>query len=313
MRGGVARRARFAACGRSGHGASRRTFATSLRDGLEEFGFVTIVDHAVSSRLVADVYRACARFFGLAEEEKARSSVSPDGARGFTAFGIEHAKDSRAPDLKEFFHIGREVARGARMANRWPEAVPQLEGCATRLFAALEESSRMLLAALATAYDLEEVVFADMVRDGNHVLRALHYPPVAPDTPLGSLSLRAAPHEDINLITLLCGASEPGLEILRPGGRWMAVAARPGEIVVDAGDMLARVTNGVIPATTHRVVNPPDSANRHRYSLPFFAHPRPERDLRVLAAFQSEERPPRTPPITAREFLAERLREIGLA
>ena len=294
-----------------GDAVARRRLAGSLRAGLEEFGFVTIVEHGVDPQLVAAVYRASARFFALGEEEKARCAGAPGGARGFTGFGIEHAKDSAVPDLKEFFHIGREVEASDPMANRWPEAVPSFAHCAPPLFDALEECSRVLLAALATAYDLPETVFADMVRNGSHVLRALHYPPVSRNARPGSV--RAAPHEDINLITLLCRASEPGLEILRPDGRWMPVRAGRDEIVIDAGDMLARLTNGVIPATTHRVVNPPSLADRHRYSLPFFAHARPECDLSVLDPFQSDRRPARTPPISAGEFLQERLREIGLA
>ena len=299
---------------------AKRAFASGLRRALEEFGFVRIVDHAVPSDLVDEVYRACARFFALSDSDKRRCGGAPGGARGFTAFGVEHARDRSTPDLKEFFHVGREVAPSdppaplALLANRWPEAVPSLARCAPRLFGALEECSRTLLAALATAYELPESALADMLVGGNHVLRALHYPPVSRDVAAGAL--RAAPHEDINLITLLCEATEPGLEILRPDGQWMAVRAGKGEIVVDAGDMLARVTNGVIPATTHRVVNPTDPSgptDRHRYSLPFFAHPRPECDLSVLDAFQGPERPPRTPPITAGAFLEERLREIGLS
>jgi len=293
-----------------GDRASRRSLALSLRRGLEEFGFVTIVDHAVASGLVAEVGAACRRFFALDEEEKARCGGVAGGARGFTAFGVEHAKDQPAPDLKEFFHIGRDVAPSDPLCNRWPAAVPSLARWAPRLFDALEECSRVLLAALATSYDLPEEVFSETLRGGNHVLRALHYPPVSPGH--GAGSLRAAPHEDINLITLLCGASEPGLEILRPDGDWIPVRPAADEIVVDAGDMLARMTNDVIPATTHRVVNPPELSDRHRYSLPFFAHPRSECDLSVMAEFQSDERPPRTPPITAGNFLQQRLREIGL-
>jgi isopenicillin N synthase-like dioxygenase len=295
--------------------SSRRAFAGSLRKGLEDFGFVTVVDHGVSRGLIEQVYLAAASFFELSDEEKLRSAGVAGGARGFTPFGVEHAKDASTPDLKEFFHVGREVEPLDPMANRWPSAAPALERSAPRLFDALEECSRVLLAALAVAYDLPEAVFADMVRGGNHVLRALHYPPLSDESSnfepaIEPGSLRAAPHEDINLITLLCGSSEPGLEILRPDGEWMAVRAEAEEIVVDAGDMLARVTNGEIPATTHRVVNPPGSCSR--YSLPFFAHPRPECDLSVLAAFQSADSPPRTPPTTAGEFLEQRLREIGL-
>ena len=169
-----------------------------------------------------------------------------------------------------------------------------------------------LLEALAEGFALPPEIFASMVKGGDSILRALHYPPIAEGEPLGSV--RAAPHEDINLITLLCEATECGLEIRPPGdpSGWLPVEVARGQIVVDSGDMLSRLTNGVIPATTHRVVNPAGTANRDRYSLPFFAHPRPECDLAVLPAFVSDERPCQYAPITARGYLAERLHEIGL-
>jgi isopenicillin N synthase-like dioxygenase len=174
----------------------------------------------------------------------------------------------------------------------------------------------LLLMALAEHFDLPRETFADMMRAGNSILRVLHYPPVSPAAqaaaPAATAALRAAPHEDINLITLLPEATDSGLELLRRDGSWMPVGALPGQLVVDAGDMLSRVTNEVVPATTHRVVNPPAGANRDRYSMPFFVHPYPSADLTVLDRFVSAGRPSRYPPITAGEFLDQRLHEIGL-
>jgi isopenicillin N synthase-like dioxygenase len=299
----------------SGNRAAQSRFAAALRDALQEYGFASVSDHGIDPDLIRRTYRCCKRFFELEVREKLKLGGSPGGARGYTGFGIEHAKDRAQPDLKEFFHVGRELpAEPARsheiLPNRWPAAAPEMAACCSSLFEELEGCACVLLEALAESYGLPEGTFAEMTHAGNHVLRALHYPPVPNDA--HPEALRSAPHEDINLITLLCEASESGLEILRPDGHWLAVEAPAGQIVVDAGDMLERLTNGVIPATTHRVVNPPELADRHRYSLPFFAHPRPESDLSVLPAFVTPERPAQTPPITAAEFLEQRLRAIGL-
>jgi isopenicillin N synthase-like dioxygenase len=283
---------------------TRRHFAGALRDALQDFGFACLTDHGVAPDLITEVYAAAEQFFGQSEANKEIAGAGPGGARGHTAFGVEHARDSQHADLKEFFHIGRD-------SNRWPPGIPKLATVGPALFTALEACAARVLESLALAYGLSATVFSEMTRGGNHVLRVLHYPRV----PAGCdpRSIRAAPHEDINLVTLLCEASEPGLEILRPDGSWLAVEAPRGQIVIDAGDMLARLTNGAIPATTHRVINPPTLADRSRYSLPFFAHPRPECDLSVLPNFVSAARPARTAPITAGEFLDERLREIGLS
>jgi isopenicillin N synthase-like dioxygenase len=201
-------------------------------------------------------------------------------------------------------------------ANVWPRELPELRETTLALYRELERVAGLMLMALAEHFELPRDTFADMMRAGNSILRVLHYPPVAPaaGAPGAGVApaVRAAPHEDINLITLLCEATDSGLELLRRDGTWMPVEATPGQLVVDAGDMLSRVTNEAIPATTHRVVNPPAGANRDRYSMPFFVHPYPAADLTVLDRFVSAARPSRYPPITAGEFLDERLREIGL-
>lgn len=298
---------------RSGGGAARERFVATLRSGLCEFGFIGVEGHDIDPGLIRRVYGHFERFFAQGSEEKRECSGIEGGQRGFTGFGIEHAKDTRRPDLKEFFHIGQEDPRlPGYPANVWPRGLPGLRADALLLFRSLEACAARLLEALAEGFDLPPDIFTSMLRGGNSILRGLHYPPVAAEAPPGAL--RAAAHEDINLITLLCEATEAGLEILPFGGQsdWLPVEAVPGRIIVDSGDMLSRLTNDVVPATTHRVVNPSGAANVDRYSLPFFAHPRPACDLTVLPAFVSDERPSRYAPITAGGYLAERLREIGL-
>lgn len=315
---------------RSGDAGLRTQFAAELRDGLCGLGFVALTGHGIEADLVSSVYRHFARFFAQGESEKLVCAGVPGGQRGFTPFGVEHAKGQARADLKEFFHVGQprpeeafggpallpgilaEVSSYER--NVWPTDAEPLRTDCLRMFRALEACATTLLEALAAGFDLPPDAFAEMLRGGNSILRALHYPPVGQGAPEGAL--RAAPHEDINLITLLCEASDSGLEILPPGAAaedaWVPVAVPPGQIVVDSGDMLTRVTNGVIPATTHRVVNPHGAGDGHRYSLPFFAHPRPSCDLSVMEAFVAHDRPPAWPPTTAEAFLRERLEEIGL-
>jgi len=295
--------------------APAENVATELRRGLESSGFVILEGHGASPEVVECAYRAVGRFFELPEAEKLRVAAGPDGQRGFTPFGVEHARDCTTPDLKEFFHAGREPPPGhprrtQYQANRWPDAVPELRAALLPLYSALECSAERMLEALAHAYGLPVHTFSAMLHEGNSILRALHYPPVGEHARAGAL--RAAPHEDINLVTLLCGATDSGLQIETPDG-WRDIETGRHQIVADSGDMLRQVTGGVIPATTHRVVNPAGRADRSRYALPFFAHPPPECDLSVLPAFATPERLAAHPPITAGAFLSERLAEIGLA
>jgi isopenicillin N synthase-like dioxygenase len=296
-------------------GTRARRLEKALRRAFETFGFVSVEGHGVGADGIRSAYALFERFFALDEAARQDCAGVSGGARGFTPFGVEHAKDCALPDLKEFFHVGRELPEGHRRCgqyppNVWPRALPELAGVALALYDELDRCAGRLLEVLETAYELPPATFTAMLREGNSVLRAVHYPPVPRDVPEGAL--RAAPHEDINLITPLCEATDSGLEIKTHPGRWLAVEAPPGQIVADAGDMLCRVTGGVIPATTHRVVNPPDAAARDRYSLPFFAHPPPECPLRVLPRFATPERQAAHPPTTAGDYLHERLREIGL-
>ncbi|MEM1008175.1 MAG: 2OG-Fe(II) oxygenase family protein, partial [Myxococcota bacterium] len=195
-------------------------------------------------------------------------------------------------------------------ANVWPAEIPGLEEVALQLYLSLELCAETLLQALADYFSLPQDTFSSMMQNGNSILRAIHYPPLPEAPPAGSV--RAAAHEDINLITLLSESKGSGLEILTHEGTWKAIGTLDGDIVVDSGDMLSRITNGVIPATTHRVVNPEQGINTSRYSIPFFVHPYPTCDLSVMPAFVSEQNPERFEPISAQEFLDQRLREIGL-
>lgn len=295
--------------------ARRDAMARALRDGMVEFGFVRVSGHGVDAALVERVHAAFERFFSLPDDARLRCAGVAGGQRGYTPYGIEHARDHPVPDLKDFFHVGQELPPGHRLHehypdNVWPDEVGDLRPACLALYRALEDASRRLLQAIAASFGLERDVFAAMIDDGNSILRGVHYPPVPPDA--DPRAIRAAPHEDINLVTLLCEATDAGLEILTRSGEWLAVDAAPGEIVADAGDMLARVTNDVVPSTTHRVGTPPGTAGAHRYALPFFAHPRPDCDLSVRPEFVAAGETPRHPPITAGDFLTERLREIGL-
>jgi isopenicillin N synthase-like dioxygenase len=258
-----------------------------------------------------------AEFFALPEDVKRRYHVAGGGgARGYTPFGIETAKGAQHFDLKEFFHIGREIPRDARNAdvmppNVWPEEVPGFREIGYRLFSQLDALGGRMLSALALHIGLPADYFADKTDQGNSILRPIHYPPITtPDVP----NERAGAHEDINLITLLVGASAEGLQVRSRKGEWVPFTAQADTIVVNIGDMLQRLTNHVYPSTTHRVVNPPgEKARQPRYSTPFFLHPNPDFVIDVLPSCVSEANPSRYPePITAQGYLEERLREIKL-
>jgi isopenicillin N synthase-like dioxygenase len=305
----------------SGDGRARARMIRTLGEGLQEFGFLNVSGHGIDRALIRTTYDLWKRFFALPEEVKRRYAVSAGGARGFTPFGVEHAKNNPHPDLKEFWHVGQVPEADAELppghpahetypANVWPEEIPGIEAATRELYRRLEASAAVLLEALAEHFGLPRATFASMMVNGNSILRILHYPAVPGGVDPGSV--RAAAHEDINLITLLCEATDSGLEILTRDGEWLPVEAGEGQIVVDAGDMLSRATNEVVPATTHRVVNPPSGVASERYSMPFFVHPYSACPLDVLERFTSPENPRRYPPITAGEFLEERLREIGL-
>jgi isopenicillin N synthase-like dioxygenase len=283
--------------------------ARALGASFERTGFAVVEGHGVSTDVIASALAEMKAFFARPEAEK-RACHMPGqgGARGLTPFGIETAKDSDLFDLKEFYHVGRELPEGHRYrpympANVWPADQPGFRTAAMALFDGLEVAGLRILRAIAVYLDLPSDYFDDPVQEGNSVLRLLHYPPV----PEGAPNIRAGAHEDINVITLLLGAEEAGLQLLTRDGEWLDVVAPAGSLVVNIGDMLERLTGGRLPSTTHRVVNPlPDRRHLPRYSTPFFLHFRPDYLIRPMV-----ERPD-MPPITANDFLLQRLREIRL-
>ena len=300
-----------------GDDALRAQFVQTVGDAIKHFGFVRVGGHDVRPYVTEPAYAAARAFFALPAETKARYVVKGGrGQRGYTPFGSEHAKDNPAPDLKEFWHVGRELPDDHPLAavyprNLWP---PEVEGFRKRMLALYEELERVsviLLRALAQYLGEDERVFTDLTDGGNTVMRSLLYPALE-GLEIEPGSVRAAAHEDINFITLLITSTASGLELLDRNGQWLAIDAQPGEIVADSGDMLHRVTNGIIPATTHRVVNP-DDASEERMSMPFFVHPRPNATLRVLESCRGDHLPTPPPDISGQDVLEQRLAEIGLS
>ncbi|GAA4780668.1 isopenicillin N synthase family dioxygenase [Lysobacter hankyongensis] len=294
----------------------RDAFVAELGAAYREWGFAGIRGHGISQDLIDGAYDAFVRFFALPDDVKKRYHIpGGGGARGYTPFGVETAKDSKHFDLKEFWHVGREVRdpkyADVMPANVWPEEVPEFRERALALYDALDALGSRVLSALALHIGLPERYFADKTDNGNSILRPIHYPPItADDIP----NVRAGAHEDINLITLLVGASAAGLEVKSKQGEWVPFTSHADTIVVNIGDMLQRLTNHVYPSTTHRVVNPPgEQARKPRYSTPFFLHPNPDFLIDVLPGCVTADNPSRYPePITAQGYLEERLREIKL-
>lgn len=298
-----------------GSPSEQADFVRRFGDALTALGFVTLDHHGIDEALVQRAFAETKRLFELPDAVK-RGYVVPEsgGNRGYVPFGRERALGATVSDLKEFWHVGQErvppAQREVYLANVWPDA-PEVAGfrpAALDLFAALERTALSMLVAVARYLDLPDDWFASMAQGGNSVLRLIHYPPVADDAPAGAV--RAAAHEDINLITLLVESTSGGLELRTRDGRWIPVHALHGQIVLDAGDMLQRCTNGRIPSTTHRVVNP-RGPNVERYSMPFFTHPRPECVLAPAPGTVTPARPALAAPVTAHEFLTERLRAIS--
>ena len=291
-------------------------FAQKLGRSFEDYGFAIVADHGIPDELIERAEEKSRAFFALPEEVK-RSYHIPGGggARGYTPFGVETAKGYDAHDLKEFWHVGRELPpghpfRGHMPDNVWPDEVPSFRDTFLELYDTFDRTGLRILRAIARYLDIDEDYFIDTVRDGNSVLRLLHYPPIEGEP--GS-HVRAGAHEDINTITLLLGAEEAGLELLTSDGRWIPVSPKPGELVVNIGDMLQRLTNGRLRSTSHRVVNPPpERRGRSRYSMPFFLHFRSDFVIEALPGTVPPGEQPKWPPITADDYLQERLREIKL-
>jgi len=291
-------------------------FADELGQSFVDYGFAIVRDHGIPQELIERAEQLSKQFFALPEEVKRKYLIpGSGGARGYTAFGVETAKGAQAFDLKEFWHVGRELPAGHKFRdvmadNIWPDEVPGFKETYLALYDAFDEAGVKVLRAIARFLKVDEEYFTDTVRDGNSVMRLLHYP--AQDEPTGN-HIRAGAHEDINTITLLLGAEEAGLELKTKDGRWIPVSPKPGELVINIGDMLQRLTNGVLRSTSHRVVNPaPDRASHARYSMPFFLHFRPDFVIEALPGTVPPGEEPKWPPISSHEYLQERLREIKL-
>ena len=292
-------------------------FAQEIAAAYAEYGFVIIQNHGIDKALIERCLESFRRFFALPVEEKLRYQIpNGGGARGYTPFGIETAKGATHSDLKEFWHVGRELPPGhpfneVMAPNIWVDSIPGFRDTTLALYRAFDNLGLRLLSAIARSVTLPADFFNDKVDLGNSVLRIIHYPPIPPES---TPSVRAGAHEDINVITLLLGAEEPGLEVLSRRGEWLPINPPTGSLVCNVGDMLQRLTNKHLRSTTHRVVNPPHArASKARYSLPFFLHFNPDFLIKTLPQYIDAQQPDLFPvPINAHDFLQERLREIKL-
>ena len=299
-----------------GSAAQRDNFIATVGDALVDIGFFALEEHGVPQQLVDDAYSCAQEFFELADDVKS-SYVIPGGRgqRAFTRYGMEHAKDHPSPDMKEFWQVGRDLALDhplydPKRQNRWPAEVNRFKGTMERLYGELDGVARSLLEACSSYIGERPEVLADMAAGGDTILRLIHYPPVTEDR--DPSAVRAAAHEDINLLTILCEATSGGLELLQRDGSWRPIHALNGQFVIDSGDMIQHCTNGLFRSTTHRVVNP-DNSRQRRFSMPFFVHPRPEVDLTPLpSCVERTGGQSKFSPLTAHEFLQQRLAEIGL-
>jgi isopenicillin N synthase-like dioxygenase len=297
--------------------ADFQRFSDALGTSFTRYGFAVVADHGLDAAVIDGALDDAKAFFALPEDVKRAYHVpGTGGARGLTPFGVEAAKDAKAVDLKEFWHVGRELPEGHPYRrfmrdNLWPDEIPGFRQHLYGMFEAMDALGRRILRAIARYMDLGDDFFEDKVQLGNSVLRMLHYPPVPANAP----GVRAGAHEDINVITLLLGAEEAGLQLKDADGEWLDIAPPPGALVVNIGDMLQRLTNHVLPSTTHRVVNPaPERRGFARYSTPFFLHFNPDYVIETLPSTITPENPDRYAgrPIMAEDFLTERLKEIRL-
>jgi isopenicillin N synthase-like dioxygenase len=294
----------------------KSAFVQQLGKAYEDVGFVAVKNHGIPADLIEDLYKYVQQFFSLPSEKKKKFEI-PElaGQRGYTSFGKEHAKGSDAPDLKEFFQYGQVVPQDHELKSEYPDNVkvddvPGFNETFFRAYRAFERSGKSLLQAIALYLNLDETYFDEFVEEGNSIVRAIHYPPITSEP---KSAIRAEQHEDINLITLLVGASADGLQILTKHNEWIGVTSLTDQIVVNVGDMLQRLTNNKLKSTTHRVVNPPrDLWHTSRFSIPFFLHPKSSMSLAALNSCIDKTHEKAYKDITAGEYLDERLREIGL-
>jgi len=300
----------------SGDAKKKASFVDALGKAYEDVGFVAVKNHGITDQTIEDLYSNTKEFFAQPEDLKKKYEIPGlAGQRGYTSFGKEHAKGSKAADLKEFFQFGQTVVDGDPISSEYPPnvtvtEVTQFTPIFFKAYRSFEQSGSQLLRAIAIYLGLDEKYFDPYVHNGNSILRAIHYPPITSEP---RSAIRAEQHEDINLITLLIGASADGLEILSKQNEWVPVTSLPEQIVVNVGDMLQRLTNNKLKSTTHRVVNPPRKLwGNSRFSIPFFLHPKSSMSLACLPSTIDANHPKQYPDITAGEYLDERLREIGL-
>ncbi|NIJ53286.1 isopenicillin N synthase family dioxygenase [Dyadobacter arcticus] len=298
----------------SGNAEQKQQFVADLGSAFTNIGFAAIKNHGLSDDLRAKLYDTVRQFFTEPDIIKKQYEF-PElfGQRGYIGKGKETAKGFKVADLKEFYHIGQPEPTGSMPSNVFPTEIPDFEKYTLEVYRTFESAGKTLLRAIAIYLDLPEDYFEDRVKNGDSLLRALHYFPIPNPELVAEGAVRAAAHGDINLITLLMGASAEGLEVLRRDGQWIAITALPDQIVVNVGDMLDRLTNHKLKSTIHRVVNPPrEKMGTSRYSIPFFMHPRADMDLTCLESCVSQQHPKLYTNMTAGEFLDERLRELGL-
>ncbi len=303
----------------SGDPEKKKKFVADLGEAYNNIGFVAIRNHYLSKELAEQLYDVVKQFFALPDSVKQKYEIPGlAGQRGYVGKGKEHAKGRNTGDLKEFYHIGQEVEDDDPIKNEypqnvWPDEIPEFKTIGLQVYRQLEKTGVQMLRAIALYLGLAENYFDDKVRHGNSILRPIHYYPITNPDEVPPDAVRAAEHGDINLITLLMGASAEGLQVLRRDGKWIPITALPEQLVVNVGDMLERLTNKKLKSTIHRVVNPPrEKMNTPRYSIPFFMHPRSEMSLAAIPSCVDEEHPKLWPDITAGEFLDQRLAEIGL-
>lgn len=300
----------------SGDTQRKAQFVQELGRAYEDVGFVAVKNHGIPDLIIDDLYKYVQQFFALPSDTKKKYEIAGlAGQRGYTSFGKEHAKGSDAPDLKEFFQFGQMVDEQDPLKHEYPDnvqvaEVPQFNATFEQAYRAFETSGKALLQAIALYLGLSEDYFDQHIDKGNSILRAIHYPPITTEP---KSAIRAEQHEDINLITLLVGASADGLQILTKQNEWVGVTSLPEQIVVNVGDMLQRLTNNRLKSTTHRVVNPPrEMWHTSRFSIPFFLHPKSQMSLACLTGCVDNQHPKAYTDVTAGEYLDERLREIGL-
>jgi isopenicillin N synthase-like dioxygenase len=303
----------------NGSAADRKQFSDDIGKAFNETGFVTITNHGLSKQLIDELYEQVKALFALPDATKSKYEIPGlAGQRGYTGKGKETAKGFKTPDLKEFWQIGQTVTDGSAIKEQYPDNIvvdelPTFNTTTREVYKKLESAGTHLLRAIAVYLNLDENYFDDKVHNGNSILRTLHYFPILDPDSVPDDAVRAGAHEDINLITLLIGASADGLELLTREGVWFPVKAHGEDLVVNVGDMLQRLTNNKLKSTTHRVVNPPRELMKNsRFSVPFFLHPVSDMDLTSLETCIDAQHPKLYPDITAGEYLDERLREIGL-